>query len=204
MQTNSPVPAQITWAVITEWHRTTARREGHHIVNTFIEEAKPHGISWLLAYLWAGVRTQWFTAPCVDQHGDYGNLGGHYLTYRASIRDICTEFSKYSDTAMLQEEAVLLDELKALMDFALKVNPAGEKPPEPPRTVPVPLPPPEPEPSKPEEPAKPSEPAKPGKPFDWKKVLLPLAIVAIGALVKMFAPGWAGVLWDVIAGALGG
>ncbi len=208
MRTNAPVPAQITWPVVMDWHASTPRREGMHIISTFIEEARPQGISWLLAYLWAAVRTQWFTAKCVSEHGDYGNLGGHYTTYRASVRDICIEFAKYDDTAMCQDEDALLAELKALVDFALKTNPNAEQPPEPPRTVPVPLPPPPaPKPEEPKPEPEPAKPEEPGKAADWSKVwkmALPVLLVAVGALIKMFAPGWVSVVWNLIAGALGG
>jgi hypothetical protein len=191
MKTDTPVPSQVNALVIQDWHATTIRPEGVHLITTLIEEAAPHKVSWLLCYLWAAVRTEFFTAQCYRAHLDVANLGGHYYSYRASVRDACEEFAKFEDTSMLQEEDRILAELKSLMTHAMSVNPGGEPLPEPPRTVPVPMPlPPLPTPAPAPEPQpEPEEPKPSEPPAQWKSKFKWLSLVASLALNLYFLWG---------------
>ena len=189
MKLSTPVPAPINWAVISDWHQKTSRREGSHSINMFIQEAAPNlhdprthdfNFSWLLFYLWCGVRTNWFTSKSYYDNLDVANIGGKYLTYRAGTKEAALEFSKFDTLEQLPDTdgkdtgAMILQELKALMAHAMDVNPEGEKPAEPPTPIPAPLPPPVVVPLPQPVPAPPpaTNPEEPAKPW-WKKITLP-------------------------------
>ena len=174
----------ITWATMTKYFAQTPRREGSHIISTFIQESEPFKkeYTWLAFYLWCFVRTEAFTAKCWIDNWDAGKLGGQYQVSREGIRAAAQEFAKFSDTNMLDEEAEILKEFEAIKSFSHGANPENKDPiTEPPKPIPLPPAPVDPTPQ-------PSEPETSGKPT-WRANLKWIGTIAGVLLAAWFLIG---------------
>lgn len=180
MRTNEEVPKEINWAVVLAWSEQLPKRVGSHSINLFIQEAEPFKFSWVIFYLWAFVRSERFTSPACYANKDVGNMGGKFLTYREATRVAAAEFSKFSDTSMIKEEAEILELYDDLLKFARQENPTAKEPITEPPAIPKPIdvPRPKPEPEKPKE-------AKPPKAPDTPKSRAKIwgTVTAIGSVL---------------------
>lgn len=194
MKLTSLTDPHITWATIGDYHTRTVRREGVHLVTTFVQEAQPYAatFSWLSFYLWCFVRSEAFTSRAWRENWDAAGLGGKYQTSREGIREAAIEFSKFDDTAQLQQEEAILAEFEELKKFSRDSNPTAREPITSPPPLPKPAEPPPPVVVTPlPEPSAPATPAAPSKPLPWRKwakiAAAVLGVATIGA--KLFAPG---------------
>ena len=201
MKTTDKCPEWVKPAEVLDWMLdVTPLREGIMTVSTLKEVAERH-CNWLLFFCWTYARTQGFTNKCM-KHWDFGNFGGVYETSRAGLQDALSEFIKFDDTAMIDEQVEvekLYNEVEAYCRGVVY-------------TEPQPLPrPPKPEPPKPQpeepkpEPEEP-KPSEPGKPFDWKKWLKILGPILAGVLTlgSLFLPGWAKTVLDILIKLING
>lgn len=159
----------VNWAVIRAWHVSIPRKEGVHLITSFMADAVPYYAiySWEALYLWCLVRSQGFRSRDWITRWDCARLGKNYLTVRDGVKDAAKEFAKYKTVSDLpiEDREPFIREWDALLGFAKEYNPDARLPstdlPPPPLTV---VPPPASEHSAEQTPA-PSTPAKP--PFRW-------------------------------------
>jgi hypothetical protein len=174
---------EMNWSTVGEFLDKKTKARVPPPCTYFEQESKPFAINWVLCYLWAGLRTDWFTARCYYDNNDVSNLGGNYQTIRESVRVTCTEFNKFVSTDMINEQDELEKYYEACKAFAKGENPSGSDP-----IVTPPKPTPMPKPTEPELPKEPlpipdKTPVKWGK---WLSILAPIVLLASNFLPPPF------------------
>jgi hypothetical protein len=129
---------------------------------------------------------------------DFGNFGGNFKTSRDGVKDALSEFIKFEDTALLEEQTEvekLYNEIEAFCRGVVWTDPKPLPKPEP---TPIPVPP------VPEKPT-PEDPSSPQAPFDWKKWLKILGpiLATVLTLGGLFLPGWAKTILDMLIKIIG-
>jgi hypothetical protein len=203
MKTNLEVPAWVDGLKVLDWEGQTPLREGIISIEVLKQEASKY-CNWLVFYCWCYARTQGFTNKCM-KNWDFGNFGGNFKTSRDGVKDALSEFIKFEDTALLEEQAEvekLYAEIEAFCRGVIYTEPKPLPKPEP---EPIPVPP-QPEKPKPDTEPSPSEPSQPGAPSDWKKWLKILGPILAGVLTLggLFLPGWAKVVLDILVKLING
>lgn len=175
---------EINWSTASEFIDKKKNARVSAPASYFIQECKPFAVNWALCYLWCGIRTDWWSARCWIDNCDPARLGGNYQSIREGVRMACTEFNKYVDTSMINEQDELEKCYSEMVAFAKGENPSCTDPViEPPKPTPLPpLPEPKPEPDKQDLP-NPDKPV-PGKGFNWKW-LIPIIIPVLSALTAL-------------------
>ncbi len=199
MKTNLEVPAWVDGMKVLDWEGQSPVREGIISIEVLKQEASKY-CNWLLFYCWCYARTQGFTNKCM-KNWDFGNFGGNFKTSRDGAKDALSEFIKFEDTSMLEEQAEvekLYNEIEAFCRGVVWTDPKPLPKPDP---IPVP---PVPEKPKPEPEPAPEDPSSQA-PFDWKKWLKILGpiLATVLTLGGLFLPGWAKVILDMLIKIIG-
>ncbi len=183
LQIHSEPEKEMNWSTVSEFVDKKRMSRISPPCSYFIQECKPFGVNWVLAYLWCGIRTQYWSARCWIDNSDAGNMGGNYMSIRESVRVACTEFDKFVSTDMLIEQQQIEKDYSECAAFAKNENPQSQDPViDPPK--PKPLPPlPEPMPPENEPLPKPSTPVKWGK---WISIIAPIVLLASNFLPPPF------------------
>jgi hypothetical protein len=195
MKTNLEVPAWVDGMKVLDWEGQSPVREGIISIEVLRQESSKY-CNWLLFYCWCYARTQGFTNKCM-KNWDFGNFGGNFKTSRDGVKDALSEFIKFDDTALLEEQTEvekLYAEIEAFCRGVIYTEPK-------PLPVPEPTPvPPQPEKPKPEPEPTPEDPSQPQAPFGWKKWLKILGPILAGVLTLggLFLPGWAKTVLDIL------
>lgn len=196
LQIHSEPEKEMNWSTVSEFVDKKRMSRISPPCTYFVQECKPYGVNWVLCFLWAGIRTQFWSARCWIERNDCCNLGGNYQSIRESVRDCAKEFDKFTSTDMLIEQQQIEKDYSECMAFAKNENPQSKDPViDPPKPTPLPDPKPEPD-------TLPKPDPVPGKGFNWK-VLVPLAVGLLTLLTGLLPPPW-NFLVKLIVSALGG
>jgi hypothetical protein len=145
-------------------------------------------VNWLLLHCWGVIRSDFGTSKVYNDNLDIFALGGRFATYRDAVNSGASEFKKFVDTKMVQEQNELESMYAACIEFCKKLPEPNPVPPPPePKPEPAPVPKPTPRP----------EPQPPKSNWKWIKVLLPI-LITIATIGSLFLPGWAKTILDVI------
>jgi hypothetical protein len=139
LQIHSEPEKEMNWSTVSEFVDKKRMSRISPPCTYFIQECKSYGVNWVLCFLWAGIRTQFWSAKCWTQNNDCCNLGGNYQSIRESVRDCCKEFDKFIETDMLIEQQQIEKDYAECAAFARGENPSGSDPiVTPPKTIPLP------------------------------------------------------------------
>jgi hypothetical protein len=198
MRITEALPGNVQWQKVSEFANDAGA--GVHLVTTFCSTVSPATkINWVLFYCWCYVRTDKFHSQGWYKNWDAGRLGNKYATSSEGIRDALSEFVKFEDTELMEDEAEVTVLYKKICDFCAGIvyQPVPEPPKPPPPPPPKPTPEPEPQPD-----------PKPESPTNWKGILKiagPILLAILGAASLVLpVPGWIKVVLEMILKAFGG
>jgi len=201
MLIRSANPPEVTWVTLDKYFSLVRGRAVTPSIIYFDQECRPYNINYVLCMLWAGIRSKFWTGKDWYDHNDVAALGDDYQTIREATRAAVEKFKDYISVEDVPEHEELLKVYDEFVKFSKGVNPKAKPPivtpPQPTQDLPIPSS----DSGETTHDTTPTSPSpQPQKPASWKlKMASWLGVLTAASFaIKMFLPGVAGTIVDVV------